>query len=366
MPQESKDHMWKLIAKKLADEASPAELEELERLLRDNPALHYSMQTVTDLWTHAVPTDREKAEQAFDRHLDRMKELNIDVSNTLIKRKTIRIGATSWLVAGVIVAGITFAYLRFPGMRDTMAGSAVTDPGATNMISTHNGSRTNVVLPDGSQVWLNAGSKITYNKSYGNTLREVNLTGEAFFDVIHNAEKPFIIHTARIDIKVLGTSFNVKSYPTDKTTEATLIQGSIEVLIRNRFNEKIILKPNEKILVSEETETLQTTRYTGDTVKTNEPIFAVKNLTHDPQSGAVMETSWVENKLIFQDESFRDLAQQLERWYGVTIRFASPRAEQFRFTGLFENETIQQALDALRLTASFHYSIHNNEITISE
>src|SRR5437588_18774 len=87
-----------------------------------------------------------------------------------------------------------------------------------NEFFTQNGSRTNLVLPDGTRVWLNAGSRITYDKNYGITLREVGLTGEAFFDVAHNSGKPFVIHTARIDIKVLGTRFNVKSYPLDKTT----------------------------------------------------------------------------------------------------------------------------------------------------
>ncbi len=80
--------------------------------------------------------------------------------------------------------------------------------------------------------------------------------GEAFFDVAHNAERPFVIHTARIDIKVLGTRFNVKSYPTDKTTEATLLRGSIEVSIKDRPNETIILKPDEKLVVANDDSTL--------------------------------------------------------------------------------------------------------------
>ena len=118
------------------------------------------------------------------------------------------------------------------------------------------GSRTHLTLPDGTMVWLNAGSRLSYGKNYNTATREVNLTGEAFFDVAHNTQKPFLIHTARIDVQVLGTSFNVKSYPTDRTTEATLIRGSIEVSIKDRPSEKIILRPDEKLVVANDDELL--------------------------------------------------------------------------------------------------------------
>ncbi len=118
-----------------------------------------------------------------------------------------------------------------------------------NEISTRPGSKSKVELPDGSVVWLNAGSTLTYDKDFGKENRAVTLIGEGFFDVTKNKEKPFIISTESISIKVLGTVFNVKAYKEDKQTETSLIHGSIEVTIKNRPNDKIILSPSEKLIV---------------------------------------------------------------------------------------------------------------------
>ena len=98
---------------------------------------------------------------------------------------------------------------------------------AEKLLSTK-GSRSRSLLPDGTTVWLNAGSKLYYENDFNGT-REVRLEGEAFFDVVKQTDRPFIVHTSGIDIKVLGTAFNVKSYPEDKTVETTLYRGLVQV-----------------------------------------------------------------------------------------------------------------------------------------
>src|SRR2546423_14261851 len=103
------------------------------------------------------------------------------------------------------------------------------------------GSRSKLVLPDGSTVWLNAGSKLTYNKDFGNNIREVSLVGEAFFDVMHIPDVPFVIETPTAVVKVLGTSFNVKAYPNETTTETSVIRGRVEISPRQRPGEKFVL-----------------------------------------------------------------------------------------------------------------------------
>ena len=121
------------------------------------------------------------------------------------------------------------------------------------IIEAQNGSRSRSVLPDGSTVWLNAGSKLYYENDFTGATREVRLEGEAFFDVVKKTDRPFIVHTSGIDIKVLGTAFNVKSYPEDKTVETTLYRGSVKVF-RHEESETgaIHLKPNEKLILSKE------------------------------------------------------------------------------------------------------------------
>ena len=177
-------------------------------------------------------------------------------------------------------------------------------------------------------------------------------------------QRPFIIHTERIDVRVLGTRFNVRSYPSDRTTETTLIRGSIEVSIKDRPSEKIILKPNEKLVVANDDSTLHRNNPARNTAGANESLVSIRQPTYEHNTGAIVETSWVDNKLVFQDKEFNALAKELERWYGVSIRFDNPRQEQLRFTGNFQNETIQQALDALKLSGNFNYAIHQNQITI--
>lgn len=370
MTQEHQERVWNLMAKKLSGEASPEELLELEGLLQSNPDLHLPVRIISDIWRQEAPEDRQTAMNAFDRHLDRMREMNSDGNSFLLpKRRSVnkywKILAGSAAVAAMIL-GIVFA-LHHPDPSSPVADrTAGTVAKVDSEISTRNGSKTHLVLPDGTLVWLNAGSRINYDKNYGVALREVNLTGEAFFDVARNAEKPFVIHTARIDIKVLGTRFNVRSYPTDKTTEATLIRGSIEVSIKDRPSEKIILKPNEKLVVANDDSTLHRNMDGHRGGNTDESLVNIRKPTYEPVTGAIVETSWVDNKLIFQDEDFGELAASMERWYGVQIHFTSPSLKEWHFTGSFQNETIHQALDALKLTADFYYKIDGDRVTIYE
>jgi len=369
----TEDYIWNLIAKKLSGEASDAELLVLEKLLRDNPDLHYPVQTIMDLWISEAPLNQE-AHEAFQRHVERMKDLKIDFTlqaeeESLVQttRFNSRIGLWPALAVVVVIGALYF------GIRSTESQPAAPQisvkeaPKAISQISTRNGFKTNLILPDGTKVWLNAGSTLIYDSSFGKTIREVNLSGEAFFDVTKNKEKPFLIHASNINIKVIGTAFNVRSYPTDKTLEASLIRGSIEVTFKDRPDKKIILKPNEKIVVDNKllAEDIENPNQNKPDKSSQVHGVGVKKLTHEIKTGTIIETSWVENKLIFQDESFEEIARMLERWYGVSIIFKNNQLKDNHLTGSFRNETIIQALDAMKFTATFNYEIDkNNNITI--
>lgn len=370
------EYIWNLIGKKLSGEATDEELSALERLLRANPDLHYPIQTIMDFWDPGPDGKPEETQLALERHLERMRHLGADwelpspddaIQTAELSKKAKKITLRNRLLGVSItgaVLGIVLLFTRNHQRTEQLQFTATHIASVNSEISTRNGSKTNVILPDGSRVWLNAGSKLSYDKNYGNTNREINLTGEAFFDVIHNPEKPFIIHTSKMDIRVLGTRFNIRSYPADKTMEATLIRGSLEVSLKDQPSQKIILKPNEKIVVANVEKTAGLNIPTLQ--KSIKPVLpaSISKLTYEPTSGDIVEISWVENKLIFQDQPFKDLAEQMERWFGVIIRFKDKRAEELRFTGSFKNETIQQALEALQLSGKFDYSIHENQIVI--
>ncbi len=367
----NQQQIWNLIAKKLSGEASDEELNLLTNLLKENPDLHYPMQTITDLWKHNKHHIKQISDNAFDKHISRMGAMNIHFDSEKLndeendypgpdsfetkkrrKIKTIFFSAFVILIAAaVMIKNILPVFKEQPATLQKNLSE----------ISTHNGSKTNVVLPDGTIVKLNAGSQLTYDKEYGNTIREVNLTGEAFFDVVKNKEKPFIIHTKKINIKVLGTTFNVKSYPNEKT-ETSLVKGSIEITFKDNPNKKVILKPNEKLIVADKERPENFTK----TLLPSEPAIAVSHLNYTRKDSTIIETAWVQNKLVFRNETFKELALQMERWYDISIHFNNPDMENLQFTGIFENETVQQALDALQLSAKFNYSVKDNEIEISK
>jgi ferric-dicitrate binding protein FerR (iron transport regulator) len=228
----------------------------------------------------------------------------------------------------------------------------------TEEIYARPGTRTKLVLPDSSVVWLNAGSKLTYAKPFGIGNRVVTLSGEAFFDVAKN-EKPFIIHTSGAQIKVLGTVFNVRNYPNEKKIETSLISGRVEITVDRSPEKKYVLKPNEKL-------TLNTDENIARNTKKNTTIpLAILSTLHYIDSSTIAETSWVENKLVFADESFADIAKKMERWYGITIHYKNEKIQLERFTGVFEKETVWQALEAMQIITPFKFSIKNNEITIT-
>jgi ferric-dicitrate binding protein FerR (iron transport regulator) len=214
-------------------------------------------------------------------------------------------------------------------------------------------------------VWLNSNSNLTYGEDFGKKIREVNLTGEAFFDVVKDHSRPFIIHTKVIDVKVLGTAFNVKSYPNDANTETSLIRGKVEVTVKNRENTKYYLQPNEKVIVannavSEVTPVIKKQEYI-------KPLVSIQPLTYYHFDSSIIETSWVENKLIFQEnETFKEVALKMERWYGVHISFADPKLAEYRMYGSFTKETIKQALDALKIVFNFNFKIDGDEIIITK
>jgi len=356
----SQENFWVLISKKLSGEASFAELKELENLVREHPEWQYAIQNLEDLWKHQPVKNDTAGEDAYLLHLHRMKDKNIPFGETpgntvlISKKKVIKwywAAALFLLAAGLIAFGILF------NKENTKSLAATRE---VNEVTTHPGSRSKLQLPDGSVVWLNAGSRLTYKKEFGQQLREVMLTGEGYFDVVKMEDRPFLIHTSSITIKVLGTAFNVKAYPDDRQTETSLIRGSIEVTIKNRPDNKIILSPDEKLVVQNESFSTSKNKLT----QTAQPAISISTLRHNPDDSTVAETQWVENKLVFNDESFAEVAVRMERWYDVEIELNDPQLLPKRLTGNFEKETIEQALEALKISIPFKHEHTGSKIII--
>ncbi|MCP3895063.1 MAG: FecR family protein [Bacteroides sp.] len=200
---------------------------------------------------------------------------------------------------------------------------------------------TELILPDGTKVWINAGSLLVYPESFDNTAnRSVYLTGEAFFSVTKDPEKPFIVKTAQIDVQALGTEFTVEAYPNEDETRATLEEGSIKVDVFNK--QPYMLKPSEQLVYNRKNDSIS--------------IHNI-DLDHYKMCRA--------GYLIFEDASFDELVHGLERRYQTTIHYNSNKYIYGHYNVKFApHETLYEALEVLKELIDLKYSIKDKAVYI--
>lgn len=353
------ERIWQLIAKVLNHEASRAEQDELFALLQQNEPLQQQYDLLTHIWKEKE--DKNRDEQDATQHI--LKIINraeTEISNQELsvsrrKRRRIFIGATFLFF---IITASVWLFLNSPG--------SPTKDASQEVLIARNGSRTRSLLPDGTTVWLNVGSKLFLENDFTGS-REVRLEGEAFFDVVKKPGQSFIVHTAGFDIKVLGTAFNVKAYPEDKTVETTLLRGRVQVFdSQDRGRPPIELKPNEKLVLSNKaaSHTEELSEKNKPAVIQELPPFTITRIDSTKKENERFETAWVYSRLEFRGDSFEELAQKLQRWYNVTIVFTDEKVKQLSFNGSFEKESVEQAFIALKAANSFTYKINKHEISV--
>jgi len=355
------DRFITLLTKELCDELSEAEREELQILLQENKEYRDQKEIFKDYWEK----DRagyEANAAMFRKVLDKIK-MEEWLAGPAPHRRITRVFWASAAAVIFLAIGFYTWYLN----RSPTAGAPIASV-LWIQKTTRPTKKLVVTLSDGTIVTLNAATTLRYPDHFSDTVREVYLDGEAYFDVIKEPSHPFIIHTDKMNIRVLGTSFNVKSYQNESLSEATLIKGSIEVTLNDRPSDRIILKPKEKLVVQNSTAIIKPTQVLANRAATNDikgTRYALTNLTYFPNNAkTVIETSWVENKLIVSDKEFAQFSGQLERWYGVHISFGNDRVKGYRFTALFEKETLPQALNALKMIEHFNYRVTDSTVYI--
>jgi transmembrane sensor len=355
--------VWLLYSLKLSGEATLEEQAELEAYLVQDPALSRRFEVLDSLLKQKGESGLVGKEDAFDRHLQRLStHLSAPVLQYAGTKKKAASKYAAWLLSGAVAASILLCWYFFVSDRGAQPKDTQL---ANNTICTKPGSKTSIRLPDGSRVWLNSDSKITYSGDFKGSVREVHLWGEAFFDVVKDKERPFIIHTSTINLKVLGTAFNVRSYANEKETETSLLHGSVEVTLRQDPDQKIILKPSEKLVVKNR-RTDTASKHPADYKKVEEePLILLGRMHYIGKDSSSIETSWIKNQLAFNKEQLDEIASMIERWYNVKVEITDSSLKEGAYTGLFEDESLEEVLEALRLTGGFQYTIKKREITIS-
>lgn len=366
------DRTWHLMARILNKEASPAEQEEWAGLLQADPSLQQQFDLLYHIWIQKDKpvADEENAKQVIRKIIDKAgnaspEEQYPDPAFSRRRRRRLRMPiAIATLAVLLTGAWVIWGKDKPASGNSTVAGSSTALPEA---LIVKNGSRSRFVLPDGTTAWLNAGSKLYYENDFTGATREVRLEGEAFFDVVKHPERPFIVHTSAIDIRVVGTAFNVKSYPEDKNVETTLYRGRVDVFRpAHSAQPPIVLQPNQKLILSKEaaTDTEELSKQQTSVPQAVTANYRITTIDSTKKENERFETAWLYSRLECRGDSFEQLARKLERWYNVSILLTDEKVKHLSVNVVFENETIEQAFAALGEAFPIRYKITNNEISV--
>lgn len=232
-----------------------------------------------------------------------------------------------------------------------------------NEIVVPKGEKSQLILSDGTKVWVNAGSTLRFPNRFGTGSREVWLEGEAFFDVAKSDKVPFYVHTSDLNIKVLGTKFNVKAYQDEGIVETTLVEGLVSLErkgTKKSEQKEVFLQPNHKAIYIRNDLSLITEEVKREI---SEPLQPKKIIISNPVHVEVA-TSWKEGKLIFEDESLESILKKLERRYDVEITVEDESINEVKYSGVLKNVSVEQAIKAIQVTSDFRFDIKGDKIKI--
>jgi ferric-dicitrate binding protein FerR (iron transport regulator) len=299
-------------------------------------------------WRHTDEANEKAILQIASLYFAQRRKQRIEQRNPLrafnktqrqIKIRTGRLRMTRWAVAaacisGVIILSTFISYLREPSVAPQQAQIVTVQSNA--------GMRSRFNLPDGTVVCLNSGSRLSYPVPFDAAERHVNLTGEAYFNVAHDSERPFIadVFDGKFRVKVLGTEFNLQAFDDDANANITLVSGQVNVTAKGPGNKvyEHILSPSEKVAYN---------TLTGE-------IRVEKVNTQ-------YETGWIEGKLMFKNSPLPEVLKKLSYFYNVKFEVRNNAINNHRFTGTFENRQLFQVLDYLQISSDIKYRV--NQVT---
>ena len=264
----------------------------------------------------------------------RIKEQTQGKEETQGKEKPRTIRMNPWKWAAAIVLPICIAFFTY-----YLIDSSQT-VGAPFIVKADKGDKATIELPDGTNVVLNSASQLSYLNNFGENVRRVQLNGEAYFKVAHDEKCAFIVQVGDLEVKVLGTSFNVSAYEDAKDVTVVLLEGKVGVYAQKMSH---IMKPGDKIEYNKATHKITATQvHPSDYIE------------------------WTKGNIYFEKESLENIMKTLSRIYDVEIRFDSNKLPNEYFTGTIPVGGIQNALNILMLTSPFYYEMDGSVIVLKE
>lgn len=350
---------YSLLSLKLSGDATTEDLVQLQELLSAYPEFRFLYdQMHTSRGNDQAEMQRTEAAYAahYVKHLH-MSEAALPVENIPVlphqgtRRRWIK--RVSWGAAAMVAGIIGGLFLWKPAVFSGKKGERVHE------VATRKGAKSSVTLPDGSVLVLNSGSSVTYGDGFGEDHRKITLQGEAYFDVEQDALLPFIVHTEKGDIRVLGTVFNVRAYRGEEKFETSLLNGKVEVLVHRGENRNFILQPSQKLVIRDVAGPVE-----DNGAKGMAPEDLIKLTSITKQDSLVAETSWISNQMLFVNKPLSEIAEDLERRFGITVRFKSEKTKNYRYTGIFDDADLNEILVILNLSKKIGYQLTKQELII--
>ncbi|MDO9634631.1 MAG: DUF4974 domain-containing protein [Paludibacter sp.] len=332
-------NMDELIAGYFAQELDAMEINTLRNWLHVSGENKKYFEQKQEVWFAAIGADgkfRFDTEKAFKLFLTRKAIATSQKQTQHIKGNFILILQRVAAVAAILLLFAGSGYWLGTGKIKGLIAENV-------VVEAPLGSRAKLYLPDGTLVWLNAGSTISYSQNFGVEDRTVNLKGEGYFEVTSNEKKPFYVKTNDLNVRVLGTKFNFRNYIDEGEARITLLEGRVRVNSKSGSNLEAFLNPNEQMVFDKE---LLRARVT--------------------QTKASNASEWTKGLIFFDEERLPDIVRELERSYNVKINIADDSLHSYRFYGNFTRteQTIQEVLDVLASTDKLKYEMLGKEITL--
>jgi transmembrane sensor len=357
MMPENNRNLAALLGKYADGSISAAEKHELFEFIayKENESVikQYFLSQLNDFKTESSEPEVFDREKVFSRIFSELKLEKAPAENNMdLKNRSVRIRRTLVRAVGV-AAALTGAFFlgSYYSTRNTGTAEAPVREITYTEIRAPFGSNSEVYLPDGSQVRLNAGSSIRYSTDFNEGNRDLLLTGEAYFKVAKNTDLPLIVKAGMIYVKATGTEFNVKAYDDEETIETTLVEGKVEITRteeRKSDEVKVNLNPNQKAIFIK-----------------NSGSFSLNDILISPKVDVDQVSAWTKGRLVIRGEKLESLCQKLQRKYDVSFVYMDEEIKSFRFNGILLDETLEQVLNAIKLSAPIYYNLTGKTVYLN-
>ena len=324
-----------LLDRFMRGETSTEEAQQLLVWFRSKDAYADILDFYKSHWEEAESSpelDREVQDRMYRQIKARMQEVALKETE---KKKTAYLWSRWMRYAAAILLCISV------GIGSHIYTRRSTDIDSTYKVEASKGQRANLTLPDGTKVWLNSHSSLVYNANYGVKERLVSLVGEAFFDVAKDKERRFVVDADGLQVEALGTSFNVKAYKEDKEITTTLFTGKVKV---SSISESIVLSEGQQASLDKKSGMLA--------------------VDHSGIPGYA--DMWRDNELVLNAQTLKEIAVILNRLYNVEIRFESEKIKEYRFSGVIRNNSLDNVIEIISLTAPIEYKTKGDTIFLKE